>query len=266
MDLDAERVGASIGGRIERPIRMTSHLEIEASVDSLELGELRNIVQSLPGGSADTFADVAARIESGSIPIVVGRGNARLSRWDRLFEGRVSQLPQEFSVEGRVEGFDFNTGPSSKVERFESNVSLDGDVFRVLDTHGVFDETPIPEIDLTVRGVSHLFRSATDDVGRTAEASNLPGLDALLGLFAADDPTQPIRFPSTRLMIDSLEHPTLRWPVRDARLQIEGIENGFAIDFEEAIWAGSPVEGRATWLGWPDRSITGGPLSGMAKM
>jgi hypothetical protein len=255
MDFDAEEVGASIGGLIERPIRMTSRLAVEARLDSLGHGELRTIVKSLPGGSAKTFERVASRIGAGAIPLVVGRGDARLSRWDRLFEGRVSQLPEEFSIEARIEGFDFTNGPSTQIVGLESNVSLEGDTLSALHTRAIIDDSRLPTVDLTVRGVSHLFRTASDDRALTSEAGALPGLDVLLGLFASDTPSEPVGFPTTRLIIDDLQHPMLRWPVRNARLQIEGIENGLAIDFEEAIWAGAPVEGRVIWLGWPERSI-----------
>jgi len=255
MDFDAEHAGATVGGYIERPIRMTSHLNVEARVDTLELDELRTVAHSLPGGSADTFVDLFARVESGRIPEIVGRGNARLSRWDKLVDGRVSQLPEEFAVDLRLTDFTVATGDATRIDGLESKVSLAGDVFSANRTRAILDDSPLPTVDLKVRGISHLFRAAANDQSITTEAGNLPGLDALLGLFSSDDPSQPAGFPSTRLMIDTLEHPVLRWPVRDARVLIEGIENGLAIDFEEAIWAGSAVEGRATWLGSPDRSI-----------
>ncbi len=256
MDFDGERVAATVGGHIERPIRMSSRLAALARVESLELGELRTIASSLPGGSADTFSDLADRIEAGRVPIAIGRGDARLTRWDHLFDGRARELASEFSAHARIEDFDLKTGPNSKIAGLESDISLEGDVLKAIGTKAIVDDSTVPTLDLTLRGISHLFRSANSKGGLGSEAGPMPGLDAFLALFSSDDPGEPVPFPTTRLVIESFEHPMLRWPVRDARVVIEGIDNGLAIDVEEGIWAGNPVEGRARWLGWPDRSIS----------
>jgi len=68
------------------------------------------------------------------------------------------------------------------------------------------------------------------------------------------------------LAIELLEHPILRWPIRDMRVFIEPLRQGMNLSIREGIWGGATIHGELALRndsGWPsvDAQLELGPLT-----
>ena len=112
---------------------------------------------------------------------------------------------------------------------------------------------PLAPVDASIDGVSRLLRGPATGRDLQADAASLPGLETLWRLLtrgrrtASGEPP----LPEIQLAIDRLDHPALRWPIRDTRVRIVPTPSGLRVDASEGTWAGAPFRGEAIWLRQP---------------
>jgi hypothetical protein len=257
--IEAQGVVVSLDGTIERPLRSTSPARFETSINGLALHQVRSMVESLPGQNARTLENLLARIDAGQIDAIGGSGSARLSEWNQLLRRQVDAMPHGFVLSADVSGIDIATGGRGWIKELGGRIELQGDHLQLSETRAFWNTQPLPPLELSLEGVSNLFRASDEQRQLRASAASLPGIDPLWEIMTGgpqeaevvDTPTAPIR-----LKIDALDHPALRWPIRDARVVIHRGPSGVDIQIKEARWAGAPVQGEASWIPSSGRALT----------
>jgi hypothetical protein len=259
--MEAGGVVVNLDGSMERPLRSASRASFETSVTGLALPEVRSIAESLPGQNARTLENLILRFESGQIDAVGGRGSAQIATWGRLLRREMDALPADFVLSADLSGIKIATGGRGWIKDLGGRVELEGDHLRLHETRAFWNTQPLPALQLSLEGVSNLFRSSEPRRQLSASADSLPGIDPLWqivtggGQIGDEEPDAPP--PSLiRLKIDALDHPALRWPIRDARVLIQPGSEGVAIEIKSARWAGAPIRGAALWFPASSRALT----------
>jgi len=259
--MEAGGVVVNVDGSMERPLRSASGASFQASITGLALPEVRSIVESLPGQNARTLENLILRFESGQIDSVGGSGSARISEWGQLLRRELDALPADFVLSADLSGIQIATGGRGWIKELGGRVELEGDHLTLHETRAFWNTQQLPPLELSLEGVSNLFRSSERHRQLGASATSLPGIDPLWqivrggGQIGDEDQDAPPPSP-IRLKIDALDHPTLRWPIRDARVVIQPGRSSVAIEIKSARWAGAPVRGAALWIPSSSRALT----------
>jgi len=109
----------------------------------------------------------------------------------------------------------------------------------------------LPELNAVIDGVSHLVRAADSSPTVTRNPPAIPGVAPLLEIFKPRDPNALPAVKAIGLAIDRLEHPLLRWPLRDLRLLIEPLRHGMQLEIREGFWGTTTVAGDVIWFNDP---------------
>lgn len=254
--IDSDDIVLTIAGAAERPLGPDARARVDVSVGGLGLAEVREIVLSLPDEDRVILENVLARIDDGRIDRIGLGGRARLDEWGPLLVGDLDHLPVGFAVNATVSDVRVRAGPTGWLSRMGGRLELTGDRLSLVDATGLWNDEPLPELTVVIQGVSHLFRGPDAARIMTASAGPMPGLGPLFAIMRRDDDDAASRpMPEIRLALDRLEHPILRWPIRDARVRLEETARGLRGVFESGRWAGAPFDGEVEWVAEPDRAL-----------
>jgi hypothetical protein len=250
--LEAKGVDVRLQGNIDRPLRLSSRTQLDIESGALGLDDLLELVRSLPATDRENLERLLSRVESGRIDHIGGAGVARLAQWQRLFQGELERLPPGVVLKVDVSQIRLEPEGGGLFEDFRGSLELSGDHVTFRDATALWNGEPLPTLNLSIDGVSHLFRGPESDYVMDEPVGALPGLDPLWEIFwggsdSEGDSAESVAVPF-RVKVESLLHPVLRWPLRDARVVIEPTETGLHFSVEEGRWAGVPISGSAVWL------------------
>ncbi|MCA9504249.1 MAG: hypothetical protein KC616_14265 [Myxococcales bacterium] len=252
-ELQGERLGLALQGNVPRPLRPTARARLESRIRGIELDDVRRIARSLEGESASarSLLRLIERVEHGRIQTVEATGTASLRDWGDLLTGRATRLPDGFVLGGRFDRFSVGTGPEDRLESLEGHVEWVEDRIWLRDTNAVFRGAPLPTIDVTIEGVSHLASAREADDRVTSVPPPLPGIAPLMQILRPRDPDALPAVKLIGLAIDRLEHPIFRWPLEDLRVVVEPLRRGMQINVREGLWGGAGVTGEVVWFNDP---------------
>jgi hypothetical protein len=254
-DVEGEEVAIHLEGVVERPIRDSSRARAELSVRGASLPVVERFVASLPESDRETLQQLLARVESGEIVRVGGSGTTRVAQWRQLLAGELRALPVGFLVGAEVSGLTLATEGRDRLTDLGAVVEWSGDRIELRDVTALWNGEPIPSLTVGMDGVSHLFEGPPREREMRSNAAPLPGLGAsieiLRQLGAEREPKAPRHFPPIELEVAHVEHPALRFPLRDARVVVRATDRGGEIDLARGLWAGAPVHGEAVWVEKP---------------
>ena len=142
----------------------------------------------------------------------------------------MERLPDDSALDADGAGVQIGADPVPWIGDLGGRVVWRGARIAMRHATALFEGEQLPPLDFSVQGVSHLFEGPEQEHILAASAAPLPGLSPLLSLLASDEsvaeapapppPESPSSPASIRLEIDRPDHPALRWPLRDALVQI----------------------------------------------
>jgi hypothetical protein len=248
--LAGPRVGIQFQGAVQRPIRPASPLRAEIRTEGLELEYIRDYARSLEGESlaALTVARLTERVVAGRVKYVEAAGTASLESWRNLLGGRGGALPTGLVLGGAFDDVIVESGPDDRIEGLAGEVEWIDDQIVFRNGRGMYRGNPLPELNMVVTGMSHLARTSPEDRKINRSPPPLPGLDPLFEILRPRDPDALPALKAIGLAIDALEHPVLRWPLRDLKVLIEPLRRGLDITIRDGIWGGARVSGEVVWF------------------
>lgn len=251
--VDGSRLNIELEAEMRRPLQDTSATRIASRMRGIELEDIREIARYLEDEyeAALTISRLTERVESGRIRYVEAAGSAPLGHWRDLVAGRIRELPEGLLLGGAVEDLTVSSGPSDKIENLSAEIEWVGDRIRFRNGNARFRDGALPELDLTIEGVSQLVRASESARRIRHTPPPLPGLGPLGEILAPRDPDALPPVERIGLALDFLEHPILRWPAKDLRLLIEPLRRGVEITVREGVWGGAAVSGDLVWFDDP---------------
>jgi len=263
-----QRLGIDFDGAIDRPIRPASRARFETRMVGARIFGIRDFADRW-----DQESDIAAgillfseRIEAGRLRYIQAGGTAPLQHWQDLATGQTKELPAGFVLGMAFEDVLLDIDSDGDFERIKGEFEWIEDQVTLRNMNAVYRGTRLPELNLVIDGISHLIRAAESAREMTTIPPAIPGLFPLLEIFKPRDPTSLPPVKAVGLAIELLEHPILRWPIRDMRVFIEPLRRGMNLSIREGIWGGATIHGELALRndsGWPsvDAQLELGPLT-----
>ena len=248
-----------ISGTVERPLRESAPMRITADLQGLTIEEGGRFVERLPEEDRATLTQLLDRVEAGHIRRMGGTGSARISQWRRLLSGELAQLPPGFVLRAELDDVVLSAG-DDLISDVSGRIEWSADRLEVRDGRGRWNDLVLPKLSGVVEGASKLFADDSTQREMRSAASELPGLRTLADvLFSgqpeedseADDPNFFANVPPLQIRFSRLDHPLLRWPIEDARVDLRPGPKGAELDLS-ARWAGAPIRAEAVWLAQPE--------------
>jgi len=248
--LNGERLGFDFKAAIERPIRPTSDTHIESRMIGARLKGIRYVASRLEKDVelAAAILLFTERIETGHLRYIRAAGTADLQLWQDLAAGRTQNIPDDFRFGAAVEKVTVGTDSANPIEVLEGELEWVEDRISLRSMNAIYAGTRLPELSVEIEGVSNLIRASDSARTITQNPPLIPGINPLIEIFKPLDPNSPPPIKAVGLAIDWLEHPLLRWPIRDMRVLIEPQRGGMKLIVREGIWGGAAVEGNLVWL------------------
>ena len=215
--------------------------------------DLRHLISWLPAVRRDEAERLLRSVERGRLRLLRAAGQSRLDRWQALLAGRAGNLPDNFVVDAHLENTTVDLGADDQLEDLAGRLWWTGERVEVQGATARLNGSRLPQLDLRVDGVQHLF--ASDTAARTVMdgAEPLAGLQTLWRTTQSDsDAERPL---DLRLSFDHLEHPMFFWPLAQAEAHVQTIDDGVEIAIERARWAGVPIRGTANWVFDPEERV-----------
>ena len=251
--LAGQRIGIEFQGTTERPVRPASPTQIDSRMVGVQFEDLRELARSLEAESETALAlsRLTRRVESGRIQHIQAAGTAPLSEWGDLLTGRSRELPDGFLLGGSFDQISVGTGPDDRIEELSGQVEWIEDRISLREATAIFRGRPLPTINATIDGVSHLARSPDTALQIATTAPPTPGLGPLRQIIRPRDPDALPPVKALGLAIDHLDHPIFRWPLKDVRVIVEPLRRGVQLNIREGFWGGASVEGELVWFNDP---------------
>ena len=266
-------IGIGLDGEAERPLALSSSMEVGAEINGLSVEHVRGFTKSA-GGQGETLPNW---LKAGRTEKIGLSGALSLSDWGRLISGQLSPLPREVTLGAELEAFGISPDEGESYEALAGRMELRGDTFLLRRGEGRRNGTPLPAINMRINGFSNLFNARTREEVPEAEAALFPGLDPLRAIFtspaddaaeeraeagsdpgeassassdspAPDPPAPPLLY---RVRIAHLEHPALPWVLRDADFSVQQSTTKTTLRAASMTWGGVPMEGNFTWRNTP---------------
>ena len=253
-DLGSEPCRSTSRAAVDRPIRAAApRARIESRMVGIPLSGIRD-ADRRPAGLESAhrphrLARLTERIESGRIQPYRGRRHrtsiGSLDR-SRVRAGR-GRLPAGFLLGAAFEEVTLAVDGGGRIENLEGQVEWLGDQLALRGLTATYDDRPLPRLDAVIEGLAALLKATAEagPVRRTPPA--LDGFDPLRRILRRD-PSKPPPIRAVGLAIDELQHPIVRWPMRDLRVLIEPLRDGFQLNVREGSWGGAPITGELLFL------------------
>jgi len=250
------RVELAASARFARPLRRSSATTLSATIEGIGLEELQRVAAGLPEEDAATFRRLVDRISHGRIASVGVRGGESLQAWLDVASGERTTLPEGIRLGAEFEDVTIGTSETDTLSDVSAKLTWNGELLEMRELRGRFNGDPLPRIDIAVNGIGALLAAAPPDERLTRAAHPLPGLGTLWDIVRGDEPADESHPPMPiRVELDELQHPALRWPLRDAVVVIDPTQRDLYVAITRGEWAGSPVRGEAVLAREPEPEL-----------
>ena len=255
-NLSSGDLDVRLQGTIARPLHPGSTSHLAVSLHDVELARLLERLGWLPELEQGEQPEVE-HVESGRLVTLTARGSAPISGWRDFMRGHTAQLPRGFTIDAEVAHARVRVGETDRLEGLTGHIHWTGDRVEITNAHAELNGSPLPILDVSVEGVSHLFATKRSERALRSGGVPLVGLRPFWEAFAGDDDDEPSAMATTVwLEIDSLEHPMFLWPIDELWATIEPTPGGIHITTTRGRWAGAIVHGDADWLFEPEERMT----------
>lgn len=260
--LGGRRIRSDFEITLDRPLRPASRTRLETRLRGVELEDVRALADALESefATARSMYRLIERVDSGRIQHIEASGTATLRDWQALWRGPDRDLPEGFLLAGRFDQFSVasesgagaGADGGSELRDLAGEVEWIGDKLVLRKTRGRFRDTPLPEMDLSIDGVSHLVRATRRAEPIRATPPPIPGLRPLARILRPRDPNALPPVKAIGLEIERLEHPLLRWPLTAAQVLVVPVRRGVQIGIREGVLGGASVAGEVVWSSEPE--------------
>ncbi|HIF96793.1 MAG TPA: hypothetical protein EYQ54_07180, partial [Myxococcales bacterium] len=275
--VDDSGIKLGLDGEVSRPLSDSSPTQMSADFAGLNVDALEEFFGPL------NFEAQGQRMElkAGSAKNFGLSGDLGLDGWQQLYSGQLSPLPDTVRVSGELVGLEISSEQGDIFTELAGRVDLWGDTFRLRRGRGIRNGEPLPALDISIKGVSNVFKVTTRESARGTEPSSFPGLDPLMEilgirLLGAEDPKSSRAIASSRsgptetaapnseeertilpfrIWIDQLEHPSLPCIVREADFLIAPDPTKIQIEAKSMLFGGVPLTGKLIWKTTPKKQI-----------
>ena len=259
-------VDLSITGSVVRPILPSSRARVEAQLGGITIEDIGPIARQLPEATGSRLGAWLARVESGRVDRFSLTGSTTLDTWQALLGGKRAQLPPGFRLGLKISEVELTLDEDDRLSNASFAVDWSEDRLEIHDGHGDWKGSPLPEINLTIDGLSDLVGLKSSL--RHVEPEPLPGLSLVWDMILQDsaDETQA-ETPRRRFQIevDYIDHPVLGWPVENALLAVQPLPRGTEFALTRGTWGGLPVVAEIVYLAQPQAVVNMGIRAGQAQ-
>lgn len=250
----SDDVSLEVDGTVQRPLRAESQADLALTLHDLSVAEVRNLLGWLPDVRRDEAETLLARIETGRLRTLRTGGTATFSDWQEFLAGRTRRLPRHFVVDADLVDTTVRVGDEDRLRKLEGRLWWTGERMELHGVRAQLNESPLPQLDLSVEGMGHLFAAEPEARRLETNAGPLEGLATLWKVFRRPDAEVP-KVPPIALEIDRLDHPVFFWPIAEARAELVPLEDGLRVAVASGTWAGVPIEGEVRWTVIPEQTV-----------
>jgi hypothetical protein len=269
----SDGIGLGLDGEAERPLGSSSSVELGAEINGLTVDHVREFTKAT--GPEDEIP--LGWLAAGRAEKIGLSGTLSLGDWDRLVSGELSRLPPELAVAAELAEIEIAGELDDALTELAGRIELRGDTLLLRRGRGNRNGEPLPALNMRINGFSNLFQAKARESDRVVEAAIFAGLDPLAKIFGSDpdqasspsedqppaaDPAvqtasdAPAPTPRAtpvlyRIRIEKLEHPSLRWTLRNGDFSISQSPTKMTIHAESMVWGGVPITGDVTWRSAP---------------
>jgi hypothetical protein len=264
--MSGERLGFEFKAAIDRPIRPSATARIESRMLGARIAGIRDLARQYQADFeiALAISRLIESVPSGRIRYLEVAGTAEFQRWLDLTTGRTRELPDDFLFGGGLDQIVFDLADGETIKDLAGEIDWVEDRISLRNMAGIYRGQPLPELNAVFDGVSHLIRTAEAVPPVQTSPPAIPGAAPLIEIFKPSDPDAlpPVR--AIGLAIDHLDHPIVRFPLRDLRVLIEPLRHGVHLNIREGTWGGAAITGDIAWFADPkapsiDALLTLGP-------
>jgi hypothetical protein len=261
--IDTGDLDFALDASIARPLSRASRAAITVSLAELPLASdnAQRIAGWVPASSRDRFVSLAGRLRSGRLVRAELGGEAPVSSWGDLLAGRLAHLPAGLRFALELERAAIDVDAANRLEHLDVALDLQDDRLHVRRAKGDLNGGPLPEIEVSFRGISKLLAATPEERESTSSAEALIGLTPLFEYLRGDrddDRGPAAKPPSIALTFERLDHPALLWPLHDVRVefQLERDADGVRMRVDRCAWAGVFLDGEVDWTLHPERRVS----------
>ena len=251
-----DRLTIEYKGVVDRPLRADSRARIESRMVGVEVDDIRGLLRHVDSDSdlALGLRRLVDRIRGGRIEHIETAGTARVGRWRELLAGQLDAIPDGFLLSAAIEDVTLDTGTATSIEGLSGELEWARDQVSLRELNARLNGAPLPRMNAVLHGVSHLIRAPDAARALAGDYEPIPGLRPLIQIFQPRDPTALPPVKAVALAIDRLDHPALRYPLRDVRMLVEPLRGGIEVNVREGTWAGAAVSGDFVWTSAREQS------------
>ena len=245
-----------MAGSAGRPLRESTRVRFSVEFRGAGLDQLKRIISWLPRSDADPLERILGRVTAGRISSIGASGRIRLSEWKALLQGQLTALPTPFVLAAKIEDMAIGSEFNNRLTEISGHVEWSGDHIELRRILARWNGEALPVLDFHAEGVSNLFRGPDRLRKLTEPAPDLPGIEPLISWFEKfpdEKHLTPDPLPSIRIFLDRLEHPGLRWPVRETVLRFSPVPGGAEWIVESGNWAGARIDGEILSVESPEK-------------
>jgi len=252
--ITSDDLSLEVDATVARPLGLDARAELALAVRDVAVTDLRRVLGRLPQIRREEAEALLASVRKGRLRLLRTGGTATLAGWQDFLVSRDPVLPRDFVVDADLADATVHVENEDYLESISGRLWWTGNRVEFRDFRARLDGTPLPRLDLTVHGVSHLF--ASDPAAREMSAT-APPLEGLRTLWLSTAGESRTTGPDAnlRLDIDHLEHPMFYWPIQDATAHLESVPEGVQISIEHGRWADVPVSGKIDWTFEPTERV-----------
>ncbi len=250
----SDDVSLELDGTLQRPLRSTSRADLALTLHDLTVADVRHLLGWLPEVRRDEAEALLARIEIGRLRTLRTGGTATFADWQAFLAGRTRRLPRHFVIDADLVDTTVRVGENDRLRQLEGRLWWTGERMELHGVRAHLNESPLPQLDLSVEGMGHLFAAEPEARRLTTNALPLDGLATLLKVLQQHGSGAP-RVPPITLEIERLDHPVFFWPIANTRAEVVPIEEGLQVTVASGTWAGVPIEGEVRWTVAPEQTV-----------
>lgn len=249
-------VALEMEGQLARPVSDDALLSLHLRLASLGIEQAWSAAAWVPGAAGTAVRRALDPLEAGHARDVELRGDAPLGTWRALLAGEEWAALSHLELDGALEGVRLRAGPRTLISDLGGSLRFEDGTLTLQGVRARLDETPLPELDLTVAGFPNLLAGEPAHRTRLADVGPLPGIQAFSDLVAAanaEDPTPG--WSQIRVEAEQVLHPALLFPVGDLHAVLQRLPHGIHVVAEQALWGGVPLHGEGDWQAGPSPRV-----------
>jgi hypothetical protein len=237
------------GGVLERPLHEASAASLELTFRDIDIADLRALLDWLPDARAEDFASFVAPVTGGLMRTFTARGRATVADWRAFLAGQRPVVAMGIGAEAEFEDVLLEVGESDRIEGLGGRISWSPDRVEIREARATLNGEPLPELDLTFEGVSHLLEVDPQRRQLTAGAPPLPGVGPLWRALSGNEDAERTRPDPVEMDLDVewLHHPVFLWPLEGLRIRMRAEPQGLHLELADGRWAGVPIRGDGDW-------------------